>query len=232
MPCCVLATNLGMLVWEEIPVVDLIVWVTSSARMPQRLARNDPPALQPSVRHYVGVYERRLLSSCSIGWRNNGSTGFYENTLALARHLEETSKREDPTSEYDGYHGNQIYNKNWSSNITDISGWNLYQGWYENDFKSFDRFVDEEHRKYPHRPLIISEFGAGSDSRFAVAWSADIRFLHAMAAVVSRISARYHEATVHSRRHGGTSLISVLPVARRLRRIILIKRTDVQWPPS
>lgn len=63
------------------------------------------------------------------------------------------------------YHGNQIYNQIGLSNITDVSGWNLYQGWYENDFKSFDRFVDEEHRKYPYRPLIISEFGAGSDSR-------------------------------------------------------------------
>lgn len=92
--------------------------------------------------------------------------GFYENTLALARHLEETLKREDPYRlSTMAYHGNQIYNKIGLSNITDISGWNLYQGWYENDFKSFDRFVDEEHRKYPHRPLIISEFGAGSDPR-------------------------------------------------------------------
>ena len=54
--------------------------------------------------------------------------GFYENTLALARHLEETLKREDPYRlSTMAYHGNQIYNKIGLSNITDISGWNLYQ---------------------------------------------------------------------------------------------------------
>ena len=148
--------ELGMLVWEEIPVVDLIALgdefrtnATSALREMIRQHYNHPSVIQLQYR----VKKQRL-------------NGFYENTLALARHLEETLKMEDPYRlSTMAYHGNQIYNQIGLSNITDVSGWNLYQGWYENDFKSFDRFVDEEHRKYPYRPLIISEFGAGSDSR-------------------------------------------------------------------
>ena len=158
--------ELGMLVWEEIPVVDLIA-------LGDEFRANATSALREMIRqHYnhpsviMWGYMNEAVIQLQYRVKKQRLNGFYENTLALARHLEETLKREDPYRlSTMAYHGNQIYNKIGLSNITDISGWNLYQGWYENDFKSFDRFVDEEHRKYPHRPLIISEFGAGSDPR-------------------------------------------------------------------
>lgn len=157
--------ELGMLVWEEIPVVDLIA-------LGDEFRKNATSALREMIRqHYnhpsVIMWGYMNEAVIQLQYRvKQQLNGFYENTLSLARHLEETLKMEDPHRlSTMAYHGNQIYNKIGLSNITDISGWNLYQGWYENDFKSFDRFVDEEHRKYPHRPLIISEFGAGSDPR-------------------------------------------------------------------
>lgn len=158
--------ELGMLVWEEIPVVDLIA-------LGDEFRTNATSALREMIRqHYnhpsviMWGYMNEAVIQLQYRVKKQRLNGFYENTLALARHLEETLKREDPYRlSTMAYHGNQIYNQIGLSNITDVSGWNLYQGWYENDFKSFDRFVDEEHRKYPHRPLIISEFGAGSDPR-------------------------------------------------------------------
>lgn len=158
--------ELGMLVWEEIPVVDLIA-------LGDEFRTNATSALREMIRqHYnqpsviMWGYMNEAVIQLQYRVKKQRLNGFYENTLALARHLEETLKMEDPYRlSTMAYHGNQIYNQIGLSNITDVSGWNLYQGWYENDFKSFDRFVDEEHRKYPYRPLIISEFGAGSDSR-------------------------------------------------------------------
>lgn len=31
--------------------------------------------------------------------------------------------------------------------------------------KGFDRFLEEQHRKHPTHPMIVSEYGAGSDRR-------------------------------------------------------------------
>ena len=158
--------ELGMLVWEEIPVVDLIA-------LGDEFSKNATSALREMIRqHYnhpsviMWGYMNEAVIQLQYRVKKQQLNGFYENTLSLARHLEETLKKEDPYRlSTMAYHGNQIYNQIGLSNIADVSGWNLYQGWYENDFTSFDRFVDEEHRKYPHRPLIISEFGAGSDPR-------------------------------------------------------------------
>lgn len=158
--------ELGLLVWEEIPVVDLIA-------LGDEFRNNATSALREMIRqHYnhpsviMWGYMNEAVIQLQYRVKKQRLTGFYENTLSLARHLEETLKTEDPYRlSTMAYHGSQIYNRIGLSNIADISGWNLYQGWYENDFAAFDRFVDEEHRKYPCRPLIISEFGAGSDSR-------------------------------------------------------------------
>lgn len=158
--------ELGLLVWEEIPVVDLIA-------LGDEFRNNATSALKEMIRqHYnhpsiiMWRYMNEAVIQLQYKVKKQRLNGFYENTLSLARHLEETLKSEDKFRlSTMAYHDNQIYNRIGLSNITDISGWNLYQGWYENEFTSFDRFVDEEHKKYPNRPLIISEFGAGSDPR-------------------------------------------------------------------
>jgi beta-galactosidase len=46
-----------------------------------------------------------------------------------------------------------------------VAGWNLYHGWYYGVFEDFGAFMDEQHRKYPRRSHLISEYGAGADSR-------------------------------------------------------------------
>ncbi len=158
--------ELGIMVWEEIPIVDLIA-------LGDEFRTNATNALREMIRqHYnhpsvvMWGYMNEVVIQLQYRVKKNQLNAFYENTLSLARHLEETLKHEDPYRlSTMAYHGSQLYNKIGLSNITDISGWNLYQGWYGDDFNSFDRYVDEEHRKYPHRPLFISEFGAGSDSR-------------------------------------------------------------------
>ena len=60
--------ELGMLVWEEIPVVDLIALGDEfRTNATSAFARNDPSALQPSFCHYVGVYERSCHSVAVSG---------------------------------------------------------------------------------------------------------------------------------------------------------------------
>ncbi|OQX98284.1 MAG: hypothetical protein B6I20_11285, partial [Bacteroidetes bacterium 4572_117] len=60
-------------------------------------------------------------------------------------------------------HQNGLYNETKLNNIPDVVGYNLYQGWYFGKAESFGRFMDSEHKKYPERKIILSEYGAGSD---------------------------------------------------------------------
>lgn len=158
--------ELGLLVWEEVPLVDLIA-------LGDEFAENSKTALVEMIRqHYnhpsvaMWGYMNEVLIQLQYRVPKNRLNGFYENTLRLARVLEETLKTEDPYRlSTMAFHGSQIYNEEGLSNITDVTGWNLYQGWYGSDLNDFERFIDEEHRKYPAHSLFISEFGAGSDRR-------------------------------------------------------------------
>lgn len=158
--------ELGLLVWEEVPLVDLIA-------LGDEFAANSQTALLEMIRqHYnhpsvaMWGYMNEVLIQLQYRVKKNRLNTFYENTLRLARVLEETLKTEDPYRlSTMAFHGDQIYNRVGLSNITDVTGWNLYQGWYGNNLNDFEHFLDEEHRKYPARSLLVSEFGAGSDRR-------------------------------------------------------------------
>lgn len=49
--------------------------------------------------------------------------------------------------------------------IPDVVGWNLYQGWYGGKMSEFEKYVERQHVQYPSHPIIVSEYGAGSDLR-------------------------------------------------------------------
>jgi beta-galactosidase len=54
------------------------------------------------------------------------------------------------------------------SNIIDVPkviGWNLYQGWYSSNFNGFDDFIDNFHKEFPNKPIVITEYGADVDVR-------------------------------------------------------------------
>ena len=61
-----------------------------------------------------------------------------ERTLALANRLEVVLKEEDTTRVSTmAFHGSNSYNEVGLGSITDIVGWNLYQGWYGGNLTGF-----------------------------------------------------------------------------------------------
>jgi len=95
-----------------------------------------------------------------------GRDELYPATVELARELNRIAKEEDPTRPTTiAFHGNDIYNTTGLGEIPDIIGWNLYQGWYSATFADFGKFIDDQHKRFPKRPLIISEYGANADRR-------------------------------------------------------------------
>jgi beta-galactosidase len=49
--------------------------------------------------------------------------------------------------------------------VPKLIGWNLYQGWYSSNFNGFDDFLDNFHKAFPNKPIVITEYGADVDVR-------------------------------------------------------------------
>ena len=159
--------RLGMLVWEEIPVIDIVPdnpeyenCCEQNLREMIRQHYNHPSIiLWGYMNEILLVTQRRYKTEQEL-------RPVLERTHRLAERLEKVLKKED-SSRFSvmAFHGSNIYNETKLSEITDVVGWNLYAGWYGGDLNGFNRFLEEQQRDYPTHPLIVSEYGAGSDKR-------------------------------------------------------------------
>lgn len=153
--------RLGLLVWEETPIVN---YITNSAAFTE----NSATMVREMIRQH-----RKHPSVILWGYMNeiylrvpSGRDDLYPATLELARKLNGIAKQEDPTRPTTiAFHGNDVYNKTGLGDIADVIGWNLYQGWYSATVDDFGKFLDDQHRRFPKRPLIVSEYGANGDQR-------------------------------------------------------------------
>ena len=153
--------RLGLLVWEETPIVNYITKSTA-------FADNSATMVREMVRQH-----RNHPSVILWGYMNEiylrvpkDREDLYPATVELARRLNAIVKEEDPSRLTTiAFHGNDIYNKTGLGEIPDVIGWNLYQGWYSATVEDFGKYLDDQHRRFPKRSLIVSEYGANADRR-------------------------------------------------------------------
>ena len=158
--------RLGLLVWEEIPCVNSVPESEAFAdaceqnlREMIRQHRNHPSVI-------LWGYMNEILLQTNNLYQGEARQIAVERILTLARRLERVLKEEDPDRHSTmALHGTDDYNRLGISNVTDVIGWNLYQGWYGGDMTGFDRYLAAQHSQQPTHPVIVSEWGAGSDRR-------------------------------------------------------------------
>jgi beta-galactosidase len=154
------ADRLGLIIWEEIPVVNTITaseaFTANCKQMLTEMIRQHYN--HPSVMMWGYMNEILLIPL--------KEPGYVEKVVALARALDALQRQEDPARlRVMAVHGSEIYNTAGLAEIPQALGWNLYQGWYNDSFPDFGKFVDDQHRRYPQHPLIISEYGGDADQR-------------------------------------------------------------------
>lgn len=159
--------KLGMLAWEEIPIIDI---VPDTPGYEDNCEQNLREMIRQHYNHpsiILWGYMNEILLVTQRRYKTEAALKpALERTLALATRLEQVLKEEDPTRlSTMAFHGSNSYNETGLSKITDVVGWNLYQGWYGGDVTEFEKFLAQQHRNYPTHPLIVSEYGAGSDKR-------------------------------------------------------------------
>lgn len=159
--------KLGMLAWEEIPIIDI---VPDTPGYGDNCERNLREMIRQHYNHPSIItwgYMNEILLVTQRKYKTEEALKpVLERTLALANRMEQVLKEEDSTRVSTmAFHGSNSYNTTGLSKITDIVGWNLYQGWYGGELTGFEEFLAKQHRDYPAHPMIVSEYGAGSDQR-------------------------------------------------------------------
>ena len=159
--------KLGMLAWEEIPIIDI---VPNTPGYGDNCERNLREMIRQHYNHPSIItwgYMNEILLVTQRKYKTEAELKpVLERTLALANRLERVLKEEDSTRiSTMAFHGSNSYNETGLSKITDIVGWNLYQGWYGGDLTGFEKFLAQQHQNHPTHPMIVSEYGAGSDKR-------------------------------------------------------------------
>ncbi|MDE6768270.1 MAG: DUF4982 domain-containing protein, partial [Muribaculaceae bacterium] len=161
------ADRLGLLVWEEIPLIDAVPNDSAYANTAETNLR------EMITQHYnhpsviMWGYMNEIL--LNVHRENPGDSAFssaLDRTHRLISRLENVAKKTDPTRFTTmAFHGSDEYRKVGIAAVPDLNGWNLYQGWYGGDLTGFEKFLSTEHRNNPSKPIIVSEYGAGSDRR-------------------------------------------------------------------
>ncbi len=156
--------ELGLLAWEEIPIVNMVP---------------DTPGYEDNCEtNLVEMIRQHYNHPCIIAWGYMNEILLIaptpdkpewptvrDRTVQLAQRLEKRLKEEDPSRvSVMAFHGSDLYNTIGLA-LGDVAGWNLYQGWYFGELPHFEQWLEDQHTRYPHRPIIVSEWGAGSDKR-------------------------------------------------------------------
>lgn len=156
--------ELGLLAWEEIPIVNIVPDTPGYADNCEYNLREmiRQHYNHPSIINW-GYMNEILLVTPRPGTKE--WPVYKERTVTLAKRLEKVLKEEDATRKsVMAYNMTNVYNEI-GLNLVDVVGWNLYHGWYEGELNGFNQWCENQHLHYPKQPMIISEWGAGSDRR-------------------------------------------------------------------
>lgn len=147
--------KLGLIAWEEIPIVNAI---TPTKEFFENCRNNLIEMIRQHYNHPSVMF---------WGYSNEVLIGGYSDELGeLHKELDALCHKEDPNRlTVMAFHASPVYNRKGLGDLPNVVGWNRYEGWYRATLADFGKFLDEENAKYPNRPLIVSEYGSGSDTR-------------------------------------------------------------------
>jgi len=164
------ADSLGLILWSEIPVINKVPIGADYAPYKKNSIQMQEEHIAQNYNHpsfiFVGYMNEIFIRMVFDKPSEEEKPQIIANSLDLAKTLEKLTREEAPNHiTVMALHGNQIYNDTKIADIPMVIGWNLYYGWYEGQTDDLGGFLDNEFKKYPNRPLIISEYGVGADTR-------------------------------------------------------------------
>jgi beta-galactosidase len=164
-----LCDSLGLMVWEEIPVVNTIgrdTFIKNAEKMMNKMIERD--------------YNRPSVLVWGVG--NEYYRAFFtpedtEYALKCTKAVAEMAKKLDPYRPTIQAQNDLVDNRIMS--LTDIHGRNRYFGWYgKESYNELPKALDEEHEKNPEWKVIVSEYGA--EGKYGYHVDSAVRFDHSL----------------------------------------------------
>ncbi|MGI9090399.1 MAG: glycoside hydrolase family 2 TIM barrel-domain containing protein [Gemmatimonadaceae bacterium] len=162
------ADRLGLLIWEEIPVVNYITpsdeFTGNAKSMLREMIRQHYN--HPSVIVWGIMNEVFLWSKDGERIRDQTDTTYMRQVRVFARSLDSLARAEDSSRSIAmAIHGSDDYDKAGVAGVTQLLGMNVYSGWYGGVFEDFGKSLDRRHASQPNQVLFVSEYGAEDDER-------------------------------------------------------------------
>jgi beta-galactosidase len=162
------ADRLGLLIWEEVPVVNYVTvspaFTATSEDMLRdmiRQHRNHPSVVMWGVMNEVFLWSEQ---GARIGTQKD--TAYMRHVHDFAVSMDSVARAEDPTRVTTmATHASADYDRARMTAITDVLGVNMYSGWYGGKFADFGNAMDNRHARSPKTVFFISEYGAEDDWR-------------------------------------------------------------------
>lgn len=149
-----LCDQLGLLVWEEIPYVN----------------GGDPAILGPTLHSMMKeMIEQHFNHPSIIIWGTGNEVKMNSATEAAAirnllSDLQDQIHAEDPVRPAGYVSYDETFTVDYGiTDLIDVMGYNLYRGWYNSNYTTLVERLEELHTASPNTPLLLTEFGAGSD---------------------------------------------------------------------
>lgn len=145
----------GMIVWAEIPFISM-------------MSREDREGLNTKQQMIELVKQNyNHPSICFWGVQNEITIKADTPTIRkTVKELCELAKKEDPYRLITMANLGSVEPNNPMNNYPDLIGYNAYFGWYHDEAKDFDRYVENLHEKIPNKPIGISEYGCEANLAF------------------------------------------------------------------
>ena len=166
-----LCDSLGILCSVEIPIVNTITeseaFTRNSLRMLDEMIRQNRN--HPSV--IIWAYMNEVLLRLPYPAGSLQDSIYQQHVVALAQQLDNRCRELDK-ERYTmiAFHDNMRLNRACGlTQVPQIVGLNVYQGWYSGSFKGFEKALAKAHTAMPDKVLLVTEYGADCDIRLRTA---------------------------------------------------------------
>ncbi|MEO5947219.1 MAG: glycoside hydrolase family 2 TIM barrel-domain containing protein [Chitinophagaceae bacterium] len=163
-----LADEYGLLIWEEIPLVNYMnidpEFLSNAKYMIREMIEQHYN--HPSIVMWGSMNEILLHSPQGDRIQRQDDVEYIGRVRKYAISLDSLVRALDPTRYSTiAIHGSGDYDKYNLANFSQVTGHNNYSGWYGGKVEEFGTYFDKVHQQNPQQNIFISEYGAGSDRR-------------------------------------------------------------------
>lgn len=161
-----LADQLGLLIWEEVPVVNFITNSDEFLHNTQAMIREmiTQGYNHPSVILWGSANEILLHGPDGERIGRHNDSAYLQLARVYSTKLDSTVRAEDSTRYSTlAMHISGDYSKVGIDNIAQVAGYNIYSGWYSGKVEDFGNDLDR--RKRDGHVVFVSEYGAEGEIR-------------------------------------------------------------------